>query len=252
MKNIWIELVGNDIHVPEHNDAALACFVKTAELLRPDGITLNGDIMDCGLWSRHDIDKKPKCNWTDSQFYEKSRRDFDAMTSFLNQLDSCGAKRKRWQLGNHEEWLEDFIRQSPSTRRKFFGLEERLHLKRRRWQLSPYNKPLYVGKLAIIHGLFTGQHHAAKTVNSMAGSVLYGHSHDIQAYSKHTLEHTTHMGWCNGCLCDLNPEYLKNKGQNWSHGFSVVYAWPNGSFQVDQIRIQNGRCIVHGKEIKGV
>jgi hypothetical protein len=172
------------------------------------------------------------------------------MNAFLDRLDSTKATRKRYALGNHEVWLQEFIKRSPRTR-KTFSLESQLALSKRKWEVYPYNTVLSAGKLKIIHGLFTGQYHAAKTVLSMAGSVLYGHSHDIQVFSKHTLDEHTHMAWCNGCLSDMNPEYLKNCGQNWSHGFAIVYIFPNGRFQVDIIRIQDGQCIVQGQYIDG-
>lgn len=252
MSKLKKAIVLNDIHIPKQNKAALSCALKSMKLIKPDYVILNGDIMDCGFCSRHSRFHPPKCNWTDSQFFNAAKKDYQQMNWFLDQVEKNAPKaQKIYQLGNHEMWLKDFIKESPQTRQGLFGLEERLSLKKRKYKVLTYNQPIKLGKLKIIHGTYTSQHHAKKHVESYASSVLYGHLHDIQVYSKVTDDAITHMGWCNGCLCDLNPDYLRNKPQNWSHGFAVVYVWPNGHFQVDVIRIHKGRCVVEGKEIVG-
>lgn len=110
---------------------------------------------------------------------------------------------------------------------------------------------MQLGKLQVTHGLYACANHAKKHLQEMGTSILYGHLHNIEVASKITPAKVSHMAWCNGCLCDLNPEYLRNKPQNWNHGFAIVYVWPKGEFQVDVIRIQNGKCVVQGKEIVG-
>lgn len=252
MGKIWTEIVINDIHIPKHNKKAVNCVLKAIEHLKPDGITLNGDIMDCGTFSRHDRFSPPKCHWTDSQFYIASLPEYKAMEFFLNKLDRIAPKaRKRYMQGNHEIWCDDFIKESPKTREDKFSLEKRLRLHERGYELYNYNEFMKLGKLQVTHGIYTGQSHAKKHVDAMGSSILYGHLHDIQVYSKVTPDKQSHMAWCNGCLCNMNPEYLRNRPQNWNHGFAVVYIWPDRNFQVDIIRINKGRCMVGGKEIIG-
>lgn len=254
-------LIANDIHFPKENKAALDCFLQAVSTLKPDGILLNGDIMDCGTFSRHDIFQPPKCHWTDSQFYDAAWDDFNPMNAFLDIIDDLVPKaQKIYNLGNHEEWLLQFIKTSPSTRQPLFGMEERLNLRKRGWKVNKYKDIFKLGKLRVVHTLFDsgkggggsgGKHHSSKHLDVMGASTIYGHFHDIQCASKITPEKDAHMAFSNGCLCDLNPEYLRNGPTNWSHGFAIVYTFPNGNFQVDLKRIVGGKVIVSGQLIDG-
>lgn len=250
--SIWTEIVFNDVHVPFQNKAALNCVYKVIGLIKPQGVTLNGDIVDWATFSRHDRFSKPKCNWTDTDFMDKSDTEFAEAIKLLDTVGKLAPKaRKRWMYSNHDQWLLDFIAESPKARQKLFGFEEMLDLKKRGYESHKYNHFSYLGKLRVTHGIYTGQNHAKKHVEAVGKSVLYGHVHDIQTYAKVTAEHDTHMAFSNGCLCDLNPSYLKDKPQNWSHGFAIVYVFPNGNFQVDLKRILNGRCVLDGQLIDG-
>lgn len=249
---VWVEVVLNDIHIPNENKKALSCAMKVIEEIKPNGVTLNGDIGDCATFSRHTRFAPPKCHWSDSQYLAASKHEYDKMNKFLDHLDHIAPKaRKRYEMGNHELWVSDFVNESKEARFKQFDLATRLKLKARGYELYKYNDFIKLGKLNITHGIYVGSNHAKKHVDAMGSSILYGHNHDIQVYSKVTPDKQSHMAWCNGCLSNLNPEYMRNRPQNWSHGFAIVYVWPNGEFQVDIIRIQNGKCVVNGKEFIG-
>lgn len=259
MKNkLWIEVVANDIHIPQQDRASVSCLTKAIELVQPDGITLNGDIGDWSTFSRHTRFSPPKCHWNDSQFLDASEKEYANLNIFLDRLDYIAPQaKKRYNFGNHEQWVIDFIRESQRARYPVFDISNRLSLKTRKYEVNPYitSKGQFhftkLGKLFITHGIYTGQHHAKKHVDMMGQSVLYGHLHDIQVYSKVTPQDISHMSWCNGCLCNKGPEYLRGSPTNWNHGFAIVYVWPSGEFQVDIIRIQDGKCVVNGQEIIG-
>lgn len=245
-------VVLNDIHIPKHNKKAVFSALKAINLIKPDGVVLNGDIMDCGTFSRHDIYSPPKCHWTDSQFYEASMSEYEETNAFLDRLFAVSPKSEKIFLyGNHEMWVKDFISKSPEIRKNRFSLEDRLFLKERGFTIYSYNDFIQLGKLKVTHGIYTCQNHARKHLVEIGSSILYGHLHNLEVASKTTPDKISHMAWANGCLCDLNPEYLRNRPQNWNHGFAIVYVWPNREFQVDLIRIQNGRCVVWGKELVG-
>lgn len=252
MKAYKTALIANDIHFPKHNKVAVNCFLKVHQLLKPEILVLNGDILDCGTVSRHDRFSPPKCHWTDSQFLEGMQKEFLAAKSFLDILwkDAPKGQRRIFMLGNHEVWLQDFINESPKSR-AIFDIRQNLNLGGYSYEIYKYGDFINLGKLKVCHGLYTGLNHAKKHVDMMGKSVLYGHNHDIQVHSKVTPESDTHMGWSNGCLSDLNPDYLRNKPQNWNHGFAIVYIYPNSDFQVDLKRITHGKVIVHGQVVQG-
>ena len=59
------------------------------------------------------------------------------------------------------------------------------------------------------------------------------------------------IGYCLGCLCHKNPDYLKNKPNKWAHGFAVLYVYDDGMFDVDIKRIVNGKFIYNNKLYNG-
>lgn len=252
MEKIKTWIVGSDIHIPKHDNKALSIFLQTIEKLKPDGVLLNGDIMDCGVWSRHDISKPPKKFWNDSQFIDASKRDYDLMDKFLGKIRGFAPKAKLiWNMGNHEEWLREFIAESPAARTGNFSIKSRLQ-EVKHWSLYPYKQMYRLGKLRVVHTLVDGGSaaHAKKHLDILGKSVLYGHFHSIQVASKTTPEKNSHMAWCAGSLSHTNPAYLRNSPQNWSHAFTIVYVFESGGFQVDIKRIHNDRCVIDGSVIK--
>lgn len=252
MSKFKTAIILNDIHFPKHNPEAVRCAVAAINLIKPDIIDLNGDIVDCGTVSRHTRFAPPKCYWNDSQYLEELQKEYNSANMFLDLIGNIIPKaQKIYKFGNHEYWTEEFIEESPKARRGLFDLATNLKLKKRGYSVYPYGAVTKLGKLKVTHGFYTGQHHAKKHVDMFGSSVLYGHTHDIQVHSKVTPENDTHMAWCNGCLSDLNPAYLRNKPQNWNHGFAIVYVFPNGNFQVDLKRITKGKVVVDGQVIGG-
>lgn len=245
-------IVGSDIHIPHENKVALRCFLKAISLIKPDGVTLLGDIGDFSTFCSHDIKKAPKKNWNETLFYEKSLHEFEALNEFLDEVDKrAGKAKKTYCFGNHEAWVKNFCDENPKARHKLFNIADRLYLKNRSYKVYAYNEIIREGKLRLTHGMYCGNNHSKKHFLAFNSSVLYGHCHNIEIYSAVTIENESHMAFANPCLCEMNPGYLKGKPNNWNHGFSIIYVWPNGKFQVNVIRIQNGRCVVEGKEIIG-
>jgi len=242
-------LIFNDIHFPHHNKNALSCMLNVMSKISFDTIIANGDIIDCGSVSRHSIKEAPHKFWTDSQFEEALQTEFDPARTFFTLIDTLQPKaHKVYMQGNHEVWLRDWIHQSPRSR-KNLSLDKQLQLQEKGYKIYPYGAFYQVGKLEVCHGIYTGSAHAKKHVDMMGQSVLYGHVHDIQTYSKITPKKVTHMAYSNPCLCNLNPDYLRGKPQNWSHGFAIVYTYPNNNFQVDILRIQDDCVVVEGNLI---
>jgi len=59
------------------------------------------------------------------------------------------------------------------------------------------------------------------------------------------------VGYNGGCVCDLSPEYMKNRPNAWQHGFPIGYFYPNGYFDIQIVRIIEGRFIFNGKVYDG-
>ncbi len=58
-------------------------------------------------------------------------------------------------------------------------------------------------------------------------------------------------GYCLGCLCNMNPLFMKDRAHKWSHGFAVLYIYENGFFDIDLKRIVDGRFVYNNKMYDG-
>ena len=54
-----------------------------------------------------------------------------------------------------------------------------------------------------------------------------------------------------GCLCNLNPYWLRNKPNKWMHCFGMFWLKDNGEFQMDVKIVVRGETIINGKVFKG-
>ncbi len=157
--------------------------------------------------------------------------------------------KKVLQKGNHEGRLERAIGIHPNGR-GFWELEKNLSTYEG-LEILEQNSVVPVGpNLVVVHGEYaTGQHHAKKMVEAYHTSVLYGHRHTFQS---HTLVSPVtsskfYTGQAIGCLCTLNPEFLKGKPNAWVNGFAYVYLQPDGSFHYVPVVIVKGKFYANGK-----
>lgn len=99
-------LVGSDAHIwPEHLEpwtTAMGAFLKMAELLQPDMIVLNGDIIDGA-----DLSRFPSIGWEKKPAIAQ---EIEAVQEFLGELTSAAPNAWRvWTLGNHDLRFETRI-----------------------------------------------------------------------------------------------------------------------------------------------
>ena len=88
------------------------------------------------------------------------------------------------------------------------------------------NVPFKAGpNLVYIHGTYTNEFHAKKTVLAYHSSVIYGHLHTIQTHMLVSPIDSDkfYKASCVGCLCHLNPHYNRNRPNAWVNGFSYAY-----------------------------
>jgi hypothetical protein len=122
-----------------------------------------------------------------------------------------------------------------------------MHLKRRGWSYVTDRRVIELGKLQILHG------HEYPTpiigpVNPARGAflramecVMVGHHHQTSEHTAPTLSQKMITTWSTGCLCDLHPAYARlNK---WNQGFAAVEVDSKGRFNVDNLRVLNGRVL---------
>ena len=241
-------LILPDIHHPKHNKS---CFDAIWKWLKDYGrkldyLILLGDQMEfetVSFWLKN------KKRILEGKRIIKEYRDFDR--EILTKLESAVSARctKVYFLGNHEARVESAIDEDPNLE-GYIEVDKNLRLTEREWKIIPLNKIYRLGKLSLLHGLYWNKYHAAKTVDECGTSVLYGHVHDLQEYTKVSLVNEVHKGKSIGCLCDTNPDWKSGKPNRWVNAFSVIYIYEGGYFNEYTINIVKGKFIWNGKLYK--
>lgn len=238
-----------DLHIPHHDKRALAVVEKYINWRQQNyglaGLVQLGDIGDWSPVSRH----------TKSQLLtregQRLERDFAEINDTLD----------RWQQlipdgdlhlieGNHEFWLEKYIDEHPELH-GLFNVRNNLNLDSRGIHYHPFwthghrrNGICQIGKARMGHGKYTNRYHAAKHADVYGENFIYGHTHDVQRYSKPFLgDHRIIGAQSMGCLCDLNRDWMRGNPDNWQHAFGVMHVQPNGKFNLYVVEMFNHKFV---------
>lgn len=216
-----------DIHTPKENKALMRNIFRFAKDFQPDIFVLGGDNMNMDAVDHWLIDGK-KVGALEGKRVKKDYQYFreNIHEPLMEVLPpDC---EKVWMLGNHEKWIDLAISKNPNGE-GYWAIENNLPLVEDGWLVFDYGELYTVGKLSFMHGEYTNKYNAEKTVNVYGTSIVYGHGHSYQVYTKTTPHnHQSHSGIQIPCACDLNPHNRLNKPNAWLNGFAVFYVQPNG------------------------
>lgn len=217
---------------------------------KPDTIILGGDMHDWTAASHWIADQGSAL---DGQSIKKCYNELKDI--LLDPLRGAKPSHSRmvYLLGNHEDWLQQTINLNRNGR-DYWEMENNIDLKGYRMELIPVNNPFVVNDhLCYIHGVYTNEYHAKKTVQAYHTSIFYGHVHDVQVYTQVSPISIDHFykGASVGCLCNLNPSYMRNKPNRWVHGFHFCYVNDKtGAFHDTQVFIVKGAFWANGRYYK--
>lgn len=253
MSDMKTYVILNDIQYPFHDVKVMRLVLNFVKDLKPHGVILNGDVVDC--YSISDFDKDPL---TQASLSKEIR----CATNLMEELRYV--PDRIWIGGNHEDRLRRYVWKNPKlisgldagTRERLvkaldfpevFGLEEYGF----RW--LPYGAVYALGKLLVTHGSIVSKHSGQTGrahLDKYGSSVLVGHTHRGGTTYKRDIK-GVHVAYENFCLCRLDPEYVQNP--NWQQGFSVVHVdRKTGFFNVQPIPILPGNQFFYGSQrIKG-
>jgi predicted phosphodiesterase len=228
------EVFMSDIHFQSEHPAP-HCWEIALQIVRyvkPQLITLGGDIVEHGPVSRH-----PKALVDKTRF----KADRDATRRELGRL----RKAARGSLivakeGNHDQMIQEFINKNAG---ELGDLEELqfpalYHLDRHSIEWVPAGYKERVGKLYRIHGHelgLNGPKACENAFKSMGVSVIFGHTHRVGSYYKRDYKGNLRGAWNNPCLYTFDPDYCHHT--EWAQGLSVIKYVRGGFFSVDQVLI---------------
>lgn len=232
----WVVL--NDLQIPFQDTKVCDLVLNFVDELKPHGVVLNGDIVDC--YAISDFAKNPS-----------SEADLNKEIREANQLMDRLAKvttERIWLGGNHEDRLRRLNWKHVPALAKTGKLDFPVIFETAEhgFDYFPYGEIHHLGRLMVTHGDKAMKHsgQTAKAAFEQTGSsTMVGHTHRLGTYYK-TDSNGVHASWENGCLCRMDPEYTQRP--NWQQGFSVVHVEPNGYFNVQQIPILDGSSFFYG------
>jgi predicted phosphodiesterase len=242
-------VVLSDIHIPFEDSDALNAAINYTRAFKPDLIILNGDVLDCYALSSYT--KDPENAWA-TVAVERDRG--------LIVQRTCREITPNviWLGGNHEVRWDKAIShelEHPSPRGKAVlevlaggeispqrAFERFFVASGVTWKPYGWRVELANGNLVVTHGFRLSAHSAYSArmhLERLGVSVIIGHTHRMGAYHNANLR-GKQGAWENGCLCDMNPEYMQFP--NWQQGFSTVTV--NGDrFHVTQVPIVGGKVV---------
>ena len=234
-------LIFCDPHIPFQDQRVIREVELFMEELQPDMIVYPGDIGD--WYGISSFDKNPSRA-------DRLQSDLSSVGAmFKRQRALCPNARMIEEDGNHEDrlrrhlWGKDPALASLDclTVEKLYKLEESgvEHI--------PYKEGLLInGNFLITHGDLI-RAHSSYTAKGMSdkygGSGMHGHSHRLGSHYKKNY-FGVYGWWENGCLCDLNPDYVTNP--NWQQGFSLVH-FTKSRFWVEQMQIIDRKFMYAGR-----
>lgn len=224
----------SDIQGDFHDPLALGAALDFTKEYKPDGIILNGDIVDCPTLS--EFDRNP--DDVKGALFREIRFGHKLMEK-LEWVES-----KWWIEGNHEDRVRRLAwKRGLGAAVNFPSL---FGLGTHGFQHHPYGGHIDLGKLMVTHGSMICKYAGATALAHIIKygvSVVIGHTHRL-AKVHHTDRNGPHVGIENGCLCMLNPTWVQHP--DWQQGFSVVTVRPDGGFHPDIIPIIKRRSIYYG------
>lgn len=255
-KNLWVSVF--DLHHPKVHKPTWNVLIDflASNQDRIAGFYFGGDQFDNEEISHH-TSGKPLLRPPGS--YKKNTATFESqILGVLDGLILPDAK-KIWQVGNHDAWEQELVERNPELQ----GTIERpllLDLEHRGWEVIGLGEHYRLGKLTVLHGeVLSGignqasVFHSRRAVENYCSSVLYGHMHSPQTYTK-VLPFNHKDKWqayCAPIAGATNPGYLRNRPTAWLNGFVIVELHdptdPNSNFNVYPITVSEGQFSFGGQ-----
>ena len=247
-------IVTPDKHFPIHDEKAISVVCQAIELVKPDTYIDLGDTGEWEHFSSHYWKGRSAKPMEDLiPLLDKDVSDVNAGMDIIDKsLDKVNCKERHFVQGNHEVWLDKFVVRYPYL--KEYTTYNALRLKERGYKYHPYNrkKLLKKGKLNFTHGKYVPKYHAFKHLDMYGESIMYGHTHDLQRFTKTTAGGTI-SAWSLGCLKDIeaDEDWLSGRLTNWNHAFAIIDWYKGGNYKVEVVEIIKGQTSLWGKLIEG-
>lgn len=244
MKNLerWIFIP--DMHIPYEDERFWKLILMVCKKLKPHGIVIGGDFIDCYDISffAKDPNRKTKAGL---------ENEIDKAKIRLAELKKLGAKKNIYIMGNHEYRFERYVAEkAPAIASMVKDLATEMGLHKNGWVVVPYRKSIRLGGMRITHDVGSvGKYAHYRAADAFQHSNLTFHTHRAGVTYFGTLENETKvsamLGW--GGEKEAADYAGETQKKDWVHGFGWGYHAPDsGVVYVNFIPSVNYTCVVDG------
>jgi len=242
---LYRELNLSDIHIPYHDPYAWQLTLNIVKEVKPTRINIAGDALD--FYQLSTFDKDPK-----QLESGRLQEDFDQWFHMARELQRAAPPTCEYKYlpGNHEDRLRRYLNRNP----ELYGLRalelpSLLRLDELGIDYHESEIEVVPGLLVIKHGDVVRKDSAFSAKGELekekyAISTITGHTHRLGTFYARTRLRVV-KAHENGCLCLLNPEYVKNP--NWQQGFTMTTHFGGELFHVEDVPFLNS-----GERVKAV
>jgi predicted MPP superfamily phosphohydrolase len=229
----------NDIHVPFHDEKTLESVKYGLKYMKPDRLILGGDIID--FYSISHFDKDPS---RALHLEEEINNTYDVLNDILSVLPKkC---KVSYLLGNHEERLQKYVHSNAPELHWVDGLKWNQMLGLHELGIRAVNKRWMEYKGVMYSHLNRANKYGGYTAKNLGTdfnrTIVHTHTHKTGH-----VRHGEMDFYDNGCLCDLQPEYMSGSGPSvWSQAFMVVDYLKEGP-HFTQIPISGHQFVYDGR-----
>lgn len=215
-KERWeVGLLVSDIHAPYHDKQLIESVIKVLEHLQPHFVVLNGDINDFFGLSRFNKAQER---------LELLQSELDIGIEIRKAFREAAPNARFYEtIGNHEERLLTYPGFNAPALRSLRSLKPSslLGLDELEIRQFPQHGFRLREEFVVEHGVIvrsTSGASAKARLEATLISGIMGHTHRFDSYHKSGYRD---LSWYEqGCLCMLNPDYVKG-GANWKQGFAI-------------------------------
>lgn len=245
-----------DQQIPKHNTRLHNVFCQWLACNKPDFGTIVGDFIDVPSPSRHPAEP----DWDDT-LQACIDGGYAVAKDYREAWEQCV-----WDMliGNHDERIKKavlaFLKELHGLRRASLpgdvvgdGVLTLRHLMRfDELDISiiqpkgPYThaQRVYCDDLTARHGWLTGKTAAAKSIERLMHSLIFGHTHHMSVETR-TLygsdgNHKTIIAIENPAMCEIPRGLGYAVDPNWVNGWTTVQLWKDGRFSFEQAVYQDG------------
>lgn len=240
-----------DVHFPFQDRKLIAVWLNHVKRLKPDGIDIIGDLLDCYSLSRFDKNPARKSSF---------QGELDEARSFLYKVRSIAGRGCdiRYSEGNHEDRLRKMLWGKVPELAKLRNLTvpDLLGLKKLGIHWHSAQNPYRIRDVWYTHGDLLRKHagmSARAKADAIHGSVVIGHCHRM-GWSPCTVWNGREDAYEVGHLSDYSQLDYVRTTPNWQQGWAVVEFLEGGGHYVSFATIQTSgrirRVIYKGAVIR--